>query len=174
MTPFVQDYFNAERFESLFFMGVGVIAMAISLYFIFVMKKPFFYGMAISLIFVGLIQLVVGATIFVRSPKDITRVENILTKEPKRIQNEEVPRMKTVMKSFVTYRYVEISLAVLGLILYFVFASQNIFGSFSNELLKGLGLGLAIQAILMLGLDFFAEKRGSEYLENLIELEKNN
>jgi len=35
-----------------------------------------------------------------------------------------------------------------------------------------LGLGLAIQAILMLGLDFFAEKRGHYYLENLIEVKK--
>lgn len=168
MTPFVQDYFNAERFESVFFIGVGVIAMAISVYFIFVMKKPFFYGMAISLIFVGLIQLVVGTTIFLRSPKDIIRVENTLKTQTTLIQTEEIPRMKTVMKSFVTYRYVEIALAILGLVLYVFFSTQT----FSSSLIKGLGLGLTIQAILMLGLDFFAEKRGQEYLETLIQLEK--
>ncbi|WP_375558770.1 hypothetical protein ACE193_13590 [Bernardetia sp. OM2101] len=168
MTPFVQDYFTAERFESLFFIGVGVIAMAISVYFIFVMKKPFFYGMAISLIFVALIQLVVGTTVFLRSPKDIIKVENILKNEPSSIKTEEIPRMKTVMKNFVTYRYVEIGLAILGIILYFAFSTQT----FTMSLLKGLGLGLAIQAILMLSLDFFAEKRGHEYLDTLIQLEK--
>ncbi|WP_338793917.1 hypothetical protein [Bernardetia sp. MNP-M8] len=169
MNPFIQEYFNAERFESLFFTGVGIIATLISIYFIFVVKKPFFYGMAISLIFVALIQLVVGTTVFFRSPKDIIRVENIFKNEPSSIKTQEIPRMEVVMKNFVIYRYVEIALATLGIILYFTFSTQT----FTTSLLKGLGLGLAIQAILMLSLDFFAEKRGHEYLEYLIQLDKN-
>ena len=92
MIPFIQNYFTAERFESLFFIGVGVMAMLLSVYFIFVLKKPFFYGMAISLIFVALIQLVVGTIVFLRSPKDSSRVENILKNEPSLIQSEEIPR----------------------------------------------------------------------------------
>ncbi len=168
MTPFIQGYFSAERFESLFFVGVGIFATLLSIYFVFIIKKPFFYGMAISLIFVALIQLVVGTTVFLRSPKDIIRVENSLKNEPSSIKTEEIPRMEVVMKNFVTYRYVEIGLAILGIICYVAFSYQT----FSTSILKGLGLSLAIQAILMLGLDFFAEKRGHEYLNNLIQLEK--
>ena len=168
MNPFIQEYFNAERFESLFFVAVGIVTTLISVYFVFVLKKPFFYGMAISLIFVALIQLVVGTTVFLRSPKDIIKVENILKNEPSKIKTEEIPSMETVMKNFVTYRYVEIGLAILGIIFYFTLSTQT----FTTSLLKGLGLGLAIQAILMLSLDFFAEKRGHEYLDTLIQLEK--
>ena len=39
-----------------------------------------------------------------------------------------------------------------------------------NEFIKGIGIGLFIQAALMLSLDFFAEKRGHEYLNYLINI----
>ncbi len=64
------------------------------------------------------------------------------------------------MKNFVLYRYIEIALLVIGLIFYFFFEHQS--------LLNGLGIGLVIQSALMLFLDYFAEKRGFEYLDFLI------
>ncbi|MFM9989703.1 hypothetical protein [Flavobacterium sp.] len=91
-------------------------------------------------------------------------VENLMKKEPFKIQTEEIPRMNVVMKNFVIYRYVEFALMLCGLILFFVSPGQTI--------LKGLGIGLFIQASLMLSLDFFAEKRGTEYLKQLITLSK--
>ena len=36
-------------------------------------------------------------------------------------------------------------------------------------MMKGLGIGLSIQSLLMLILDFFAEKRGHMYLDFLKE-----
>jgi hypothetical protein len=63
------------------------------------------------------------------------------------------------MQKFVLYRRVEISLLVLGLLFFFYFNPES--------LIKGLGIGLAIQSALMLFLDYFAEKRGFEYLDFL-------
>ncbi|MFM9989704.1 hypothetical protein [Flavobacterium sp.] len=44
---FVTDYFNAEKFESLFFVGVGIIAITLGIYFWFIIKEPFYEGVAI-------------------------------------------------------------------------------------------------------------------------------
>lgn len=72
--------------------------------------------------------------------------------------------MKEVMKNFVIYRYVEIIVIILGLILFFYFPIHTFW--------RGIGIGLFIQVSLMLSLDYFAEKRGAKYLEYLTTLEK--
>jgi len=158
----VKDYFNAEKFESLFFIAVGVLAIGISVYHWFVVKESYSKGMAVSLSLVACIQLTVGFTVYLRSPKDIIRVENILKNDPTKIQTEEIPRMEMVMKNFIAYRYIEIALIIVGLTLFFLLPNHAFW--------KGLGLGLLIQAALMLLLDFFAESRGSEYLTYLKNL----
>ena len=77
-------------------------------------------------------------------------------------QQKELPRMKTVMKNFVIYRYVEIVLAIIGIVLFFYFRTDT-----GQQFWKGLGLTLAIQALLMLGADYFAEQRGKFYQKAL-------
>jgi hypothetical protein len=159
---FIANYFNAEKFESLFFIGVGIIAIALGVYFWFIVKEPIYKGIAVPFILVALIQLTVGTTVYFRSPKDLLKVENFIKKEAFKIQTEEMPRMKIVMKNFVIYRYVEIVLLFLGLMLVFYFPSQSFW--------KGIGIGLLIQASLMLSLDYFAEKRGAAYMKQLLTL----
>lgn len=158
----IKNYFDAEKFESLFFIAVGLIAILFSLWFWFKIKESFYSGMAIPLILIALIQITVGISVYFRSPKDIVRVENYLSNDKNKISETEIPRMNTVMKNFVIYRYIEIVLILAGLVLYFMF-NQNSF-------VKGIGAGLAIQSSLMLLLDFFAEKRGAEYLSYLTNL----
>lgn len=157
----VLKYFNAEKNESILFIIIGVTAIMLSVYFLLKLKQPFYNGLSYALIAIALVQLTVGFTVFLRSPKDIIRVEQIIETEITKIETEEIPRMKNVMKNFVTYRWVEIVLAIIGIILFFFFQPLTLW--------KGVGLGLAIQAILMLGLDFFAENRGKIYLEYLRE-----
>jgi hypothetical protein len=67
--------------------------------------------------------------------------------------------MEIVMKNFDIYRWVEITLLVLGQIIFFYFQPLTFW--------KGFGLGLSIQAGFMLLLDFFAESSGKIYLEYL-------
>ncbi len=158
----IQEYFTTEKQESLLFIMVGTIAIGIGIYFLLKIKQPYFNGMAYSFMAIALIQLTVGISVYGRSPKDIERVTEIVQTDSTRIQTEEMPRMKTVMKNFVIYRWVEIALLLLGVILFFMAPAQTLW--------KGVGLGLAIQAGLMLLLDYFAEKRGAEYLKYLFRL----
>lgn len=161
MNPIVK-YFNAEKAESLLFMGFGVFAIILSVYFFFFIKVGFWKGLAIPLVFFSIIQIVIGTTIFMRSPIDNLRVETILKNEPHKIQSEEIPRMEKVMKNFVYYRYFEISMIFLGIILMYALSSYGFW--------EGFGLGLFIQCTVLLSLDFFAEKRCHFYIEHLKEL----
>jgi len=161
----IVKYFHGEKSESYIFILMGVIAFAVALYFIFVLKTSFWKGVAIPFIVVSSLEFIVGYTIVTRSPKDILRVEKFISKEPQKIKTVEIPRMEKVMSNFILYRYVEIVLIILGVFL--------MYSSMNDNLWKGIGLGLFIQASIVLCLDFFAEKRGFVYLEYLKELAKN-
>ena len=162
----IKNYFNAEKAESLLFIGFGIFAIILSVYLYFFVKDSFWKGLAIPLIFFSLVQIVIGTTIFTRSPKDNLKVENILNYEPNKIQLEEIPRMEKVMKNFVLYRYFEIAMIFLGIIL--------MYGLSNYGFLKGFGLGLFIQCAVLLSLDFFAEKRGHFYIEHLQTINQKN
>lgn len=155
----IEKYFSSEKQESILFVLVGIIGIAISSYFLVKMKRPFYIGMAYPLIAIAFIQIVVGSTVYVRSPKDIARVTLILHTEESSIQTEEIPRMEVVMKNFKIYRWIEIALLLLGLVMYLYLAPASLY--------KGIGLGLLIQSSFMLALDYFAENRGEIYLEFL-------
>ncbi len=157
--PPIEKYFNAEKSESALFILVGLIAICVALYFILKLKQSFYVGMAIPLMAVALIQITVGTTVYIRSPKDIVRVNDILQKNKSAIQTEEIPRMHAVMKNFGIYKWIEIFLLLAGIAI-FIFLPPMSFW-------KGIGLGLLIQAGFMLLLDFFAERRGEEYLNYL-------
>lgn len=161
----IVKYFHGEKSESYIFILMGVIAFAVAHYFIFVLKTSFWKGVAIPFIVVSSLEFIVGYTIVTRSPKDILRVEKFVSKEPQKIKTVEIPRMEKVMSNFILYRYVEIVLIILGVFL--------MYSSMNDNLWKGIGLGLFIQASIVLCLDFFAEKRGFVYLEYLKELAKN-
>ena len=161
MNP-VLRYFNGEKAESYIFILIGVIAFAMALIFFFVLKSSFWKGAAIPFIIVALLQFVVGYTIVTRSPKDIARVEKFIKNEPQRIKTMEIPRMEKVLNNFVMYRYVEIALIILGIIL--------MYSSMNDTFWRGIGLGLFIQAGIVLCLDFFAGRRGHIYFLYLKEL----
>jgi cadmium resistance protein CadD (predicted permease) len=160
----IEKYFNAEKAESLLFLGIGIIGIIAALVFLFVLKTQFYKGAAIPLALVGLLLGVVGYTVYARSDSD--RIRNVYAYDmnPGELKEKEIPRMETVMKSFVIYRYTEISLAVIGLFL-FIYFRQNA----DKQFWAGLGIGLLVMAILALGADYFAEKRGHVYIKGLQE-----
>jgi hypothetical protein len=160
----IEKYFNAEKSESLLFLIVGIIAILLSVIFLFFMKSniSFFKGTAIPLLLIGLIQAVVGYTVYKRSDEDRKRNVYAYDMNPSQLKDPEIPRMEVVMKNFIIYRWVEIVFIAAGLILLFMFRANP-----DKSFWYGLGLTLAIQAAIMLSLDFFAEKRGHIYLKGL-------
>jgi hypothetical protein len=157
----IEKYFNGEKAESYVFIVIGLVALLIAFYFVFTLKTSFWRGVAIPFILVAMLEFIIGYTIVKRSPKDIYRVESFIKVQPSKITLDEIPRMEKVMKNFVIFRYVEICLILLGIIL--------MYSSLNDTLWRGIGLGLFMQASIVLSLDFFAERRGHIYLEYLKE-----
>jgi len=163
----IEKYFNAEKAESLLFLGIGIAGIIVALVFLFVLKTNFYKGAAIPLALVGLMLSVVGYTVYFRSDKD--RIRNVYAYDmnPSELKEKEIPRMEAVMKNFAMYRYTEITLALLGLILFFYFRQND-----EMQFWAGLGIGLLVMAVLALGADYFAEKRGHVYMSGLKEFTK--
>ena len=78
------------------------------------------------------------------------------------VKQTELPRMKTVMKNFIVFRWVEIAFIITGLVLIFLFRLNA-----DKTFWYGFGVALAIQAVMMLGADYFAEQRGKVYTNEL-------
>jgi drug/metabolite transporter (DMT)-like permease len=163
----IEKYFNAEKAESLLFLGIGVSGIILAAILFFAIKTDFYKGAAIPLALIGLLMGIVGFTVYTRSDSD--RIRNVYAYDlnPGDLKEKEIPRMETVMKSFVLYRYTEITLAIIGVGIFFFFKN-----SIDKQFWAGLGLGLFAMALLALGADYFAEKRGHVYLKGLKEFIK--
>lgn len=97
-----------------------------------------------------------------RTPKDIKRVSSYYESDPIKMQTEELPRMEKVMKTFPVIQMVEIVFIFVAAFLLVVF--------WKNNIIKGVGIGLIIQGIILYGFDHFAQSRGKIYLEFLNSL----
>jgi len=158
----INDYFLAERNESLILILIGSAAFVCSLYFWFVVNERFYNGLSWPLVFIAFIQISVGTIVYLRSPQDSKRVQNFVNTLPKNIKAVEIPRMEKVMNNFRIYRYVEISLILVGLTVFIITSAGGFW--------RGLSLGLIIQSGIMLLADYFAESRGLRYLGYLKEM----
>ena len=159
---FINTYFIDEKIESLLFIILGILSIMMALIFLFIIQYSFYKGFAYPLLLIGVIQLIVGTTVYIRSPKDIIRVGNMIKFETKKIKTEELPRIEKVLYNFTIYKWFEIGLIILGIILFFYFKNSAL------TFWKGFGLGLLIQASVMLTLDVFAENRSRTYFEMLL------
>lgn len=164
MNPIVK-YFTGERLESFLFLGLGLLGTALAVIFLSITKTSFMKGIAIPFLLVSGLEIIVGLTLIYRSPKDIIRVETYLSEKTEMIQKEEIPRMEKVMRNFVIFRYTEITLIIIGVIL--MYCTRQ------NSLWNGIGVGLFIQSSTVLLLDFFAERRGEVYLAYLRTIVEN-
>lgn len=165
----IEKYFTAEKQESLLFLCIGIVAILLALVFYFFVKTPLYKGVAIPLLLIGLLLGVVGYTVYKRSDTDRIRNVYALDMNPTELKTKELPRMEAVMKNFVLYRYVEIALALVGIVLFCYFQNDN-----TRTFWKGLGMGLAVMALIALGADYFAEKRGHVYINGIKELLNTN
>lgn len=158
----IEKYFIAEKNESLVFLVIGITGIILAIIFLFFLKTSFYKGAAFPFLLLGLLFGTVGYTVYKRSDDD--RIRNVYDYDlnPSQLKNQELPRMKTVMKNFMIYRYTEIFLVLTGIFLFVYFKNNP--GKF---FWKGFGLALAIMALLALAADYFAEKRGKVYTKGI-------
>jgi uncharacterized membrane protein HdeD (DUF308 family) len=158
----IEKYFIAEKQESILFILIGITGILTAIVFLVLFKKSFYTGAALPAALIGLLMLVVGITIYRRSDEDRKRNVYAYDLNPTELRVKELPRMEKVMKNFLVYRYTEIFLLTVGVVLYIYFIRD-----WRYDFWRGLGLSLAIMAALALTADYFAEQRGKKYLIGL-------
>jgi hypothetical protein len=150
-------YFAGERVESALFLLSATAAGALSAW-LFAVGSPY-RAMAWPLLLIGLVQLVVGTTIFLRTPGQAARLAERLHSSPSAYKTEETTRLRRRQRRFVLYKRIEIGLLAVGL----AFASIEGYG----RTLYAVGMGLMLEAGLMLALSLVAERRGQRYLQTV-------
>ncbi|MFN3999422.1 DUF6992 family protein [Algoriphagus sp.] len=151
-------YFSGEKLQCSIGILIGLMGLGLSVYFIY-LNKVVFKGVAFAFIPLSILLLVICVGIVIRTPKDVKRVGTYYEIEPSKMQTEELPRMEKVMKIFPVAKMVEIGFIIVGIFLVLVFMK--------NDLLKGIGIGLIIQGVMLFGFDHFAESRAKIYFEFL-------
>jgi hypothetical protein len=154
------EYFLAEKQESLIFLLVGALAIGASIYLL--VTRHSYRGMAYPLIAVGLIQIAVGGSVYLRTDAQLAGLGEQLTAAPAAYKAAELPRMEKVATNFTIYKGIEIALLAAGIALTFAFRQR--------EQLYGAGIGLILQASLMLVFDLVAERRADTYMALIREL----
>lgn len=67
----ISIYFSAEKSAGFLLFIFGITVVLISLYFLIKVKKPFYNGLAISLVSIALIQTLAGLTVYYTSDQDV-------------------------------------------------------------------------------------------------------
>ena len=158
----IEKYFIAEKRGSRLFMVIGIGGILLALVNVFILKDPLYKGMAIPMAAFGMVMAIAGITVYSRSDQQCMEMVNAFENDLAKLKNEELPRMKKVMKSFIFYRWMEIILFITGAALYIYFIRD-----FYQDFWRGFGFGLAIMAGLGFVADYYAEKRGHTYTKGL-------
>ncbi len=159
----MRTHFAAEKSESLLFILIGLATLTTAGFCWLVWRQPFYRGMAWPLAAISLIELMVGATVYFRTDRDMAFFEEKYGASPASFAKNALAKMKVVMRNFTLYRWAEIGFMVVGLALILWHPKADFW--------KGWGAGMFLQGGLLLLADFFAEKRGHEYVAALREIE---
>ena len=159
----MNSYFSAEKQESIIFMTVGLVAIALSIWIW--MNDHRLKSMAYPLVIIGLMQLVVGSAVYLRTDLQASTLTTQLQENPESFQRDEISRMQTVMKNFSIYKMIEMLLLITGLAMIAFWQRNDIAAGI------GIGIGLILQAAITLVLDIFAETRGADYLVALLGMQ---
>jgi len=158
----IEKYFTAEKQGSLIFLIVGVFAIALALFFFFYNKTQVYKGAAIPMILIGIIFIVVGFTVHRKSDNDRIRNVYAFDMKPVDFKDKELPRMQKALENLAMYRRVEIALFAAGILLFLFLRNKP-----DLNFWYGLGISLAIMAVVAHGLDFLAKKRAIDYTKKI-------
>jgi hypothetical protein len=154
---FIREYFDAERFGALLFLLAGALAFALAV--LLLRRRSGLRGMAVPLVVVALVQLGVGYTVWQRSPAQAATSLQQLREAPATFLRVERARMRTVIADLQHYRSLELGLLALGMVIVVLLRNRAFWFAF--------GLGLVLQAALLLALDHVAQARARAYFEAL-------
>lgn len=162
VSPFTMEeqllrYFDGERTGSVLLLVIAAVAILVSVHLL--VNESDYRFAAAPLLVIAALQLVTGASVFLRTPKQMTRLAVQLDDQPEAFRAVELPRMERVARNFRILKVVEIVLLAAGIALTYLFRG--------NLWIYSVGLGLIAQGAASLVFDLVAERRAVQYLEVL-------
>jgi len=153
----ILSYFLAEKQGGFIAMAIGIAACAVGGGVLLSAGAPFYTGLSIPLVVIGIVQIMTGASVARRSDFQADDLEKLRADSPAEFRRLESSRMEVVLRNFVRIKWLEVVFIVLGFAILLLNQELNF--------TKGLGVGLLSQGVVMLLFDIFAEKRGRAYEE---------
>jgi hypothetical protein len=157
-------YFQGEKREGIAFMSVGAPALVAS-GALLAQDGELGRGLGYPLLAIGVIELVAGVVVYVRTDRQVARLANGLLNNPQATAAGELTRLRRVNREFVLLQWIESSLLLSGVVLAAAGAGSR------HEPVLGAGLGLVLQSTAMLAFDGFASQRASAYTRSLERLQ---
>lgn len=154
----LHNYFELEYFFSWIKLSIGLLAIVAAIH-AWRNWGGFGKGLSLPLMSVGLIQVAVAGYIVWRTGPQLTELSGLLTQDPTKFIGIEQPRMSNVVENFVTFRYAQFTMLVVGLALL-------AFGRWRKmTFVIGLGSGFSIFGPILLLSDTLANNRALKYFD---------
>jgi hypothetical protein len=154
------SYYAGEKAEALIFLGTGVFSIGLGS-FLVTRDSLFARGAGYPTLAVGVLQTIFAASYHAGIDGKVDDLKKQIDKDPAAHRTKEIDRIAGVNRRFVIFRYAELGIIATGAALSTVGFVKKI------DVLKGLGIGLGVEAALFLSLDFFAERRAHQYRDKL-------
>jgi uncharacterized membrane protein len=161
LTQTMQTYFHGEKMEAwLFIVPLGVLALLFSAGLLKTDRSPFIVGFTTPAIVLGLVLLVTGGTVALRTDSQLAQLIAQMASAPAQFAAEESARMAKVNAAWPIYLATWVGFVVIGVLLRF---------ALSAPWAHGLGIALVLFGGFGLVIDGFAERRAKVYTESLAQ-----
>lgn len=154
----LQAYFDGEKQAGLFIAALGIASLAFA--FWLYRDGGNFRAMLYPLAIIGLIQVAIGVGLYLRTPPQVAALEKSFSSGDAAAKEAERARMARVNANWKIIELAEVLIIALALIFILALKSRPVF--------VAVGMGLLIQASLLLAFDLFAEERARIYTEWLL------
>lgn len=146
------EYFTAERQGGFLLVALALAGFGFAA-FLWVTRSAF-RAMAWPLVVLGVFQVVIGLAVALRAPGQVASLEQGLRTSPAATVPAETQRMSTI-RNFRIVTVAEVAFIVLGLLLVVFFPHPSTWAA--------AGLGLLVEAAVLLAFDAFAHQRALVY-----------
>lgn len=155
----VLQYFQGEKIEALvFILPIGLLSAVFGAWLLVDGRGGFARGVAIPFVAMGLVLAVTGATVGLRTPGQVRRLEQAWAQDRPQAVAAETARMDGVNRNWGPYLVAWAVFGVVGLGLRF---------GTTRDLTQGLGIALVFFSAVGLLVDGFAERRTHPYTDAL-------
>ncbi len=156
----LHEYYEGERKSGWLWGGFGVAGLGSGIA-LAAAQKDFTIGLAGPLIGFGALQTTIGILTLARGPARMRGIDEELRMGERAFRLRDLERIQKINRAFVGLGVVESMLLVTGAIVLGAGASRDV------DTVRGLGLGIAIEAGVMLLCDSLAHTRAERYESSL-------